>query len=135
MIWLPPSPVSKLDRRRTGKLKMKDNLLAGEGVGGGGGAKSYNHKKVWSSLNHSILSATYCLGLGCAWSCQQSSPHTQNVLHCNESPRKGIVRPQSKFPHSCVCERFIYSQDRSAYFSCSRIGRPIMGIYKSLTDT
>ncbi len=30
-------------------------------------------------------------------------------------PRKGIVRPQSQIPHSCVCERFIYSHDRSAY--------------------
>jgi hypothetical protein len=28
----------------------------------------------------------------------------------------GIAWPQSKFPHSCVCERFIYSQDRSTYF-------------------
>ncbi len=27
-----------------------------------------------------------------------------------------IARPQSQFPHSCVCERFIYSQDRSIYF-------------------
>ncbi len=27
-----------------------------------------------------------------------------------------IVRPQSQFPHSCVCEQFIYSQDRSTYF-------------------
>ncbi len=31
-------------------------------------------------------------------------------------PFLGIVRPQSQFPHSCVCERFIYSQDRSTYF-------------------
>jgi hypothetical protein len=30
-------------------------------------------------------------------------------------PRKGIVRPQSQFPHLCVCERFIYSHNRSAY--------------------
>jgi hypothetical protein len=30
-------------------------------------------------------------------------------------PRKGISRPQSQFPHSCICERFIYSHDRSAY--------------------
>jgi hypothetical protein len=29
--------------------------------------------------------------------------------------RKVIVWPQSKFPHSCVCERFIYFHDRSAY--------------------
>jgi hypothetical protein len=24
-------------------------------------------------------------------------------------------QPQSQFPHSCVCERFIYSHDRSTY--------------------
>ena len=30
-------------------------------------------------------------------------------------PTKGIVRPQSWFPHTCVCERFIYSHDQSAY--------------------
>ncbi len=31
-------------------------------------------------------------------------------------PRKGIARPQSQFPHSCVCERFLYSHYRSTYF-------------------
>ncbi len=30
-------------------------------------------------------------------------------------PRKGVAQPQSQFPHSCVCERFIYAQDQSAY--------------------
>jgi hypothetical protein len=35
------------------------------------------------------------------------------------NPRKGIARPQSWFPHSCACERFIYSHDRSA---CSAAG-------------
>ncbi len=30
-------------------------------------------------------------------------------------PFLGIARPQPQFPHSCVCERFIYSQDRSTY--------------------
>ncbi len=29
-------------------------------------------------------------------------------------PRKGILGPQSQFPHSCVCERIIYSQDGAA---------------------
>jgi hypothetical protein len=29
-------------------------------------------------------------------------------------PRKGIAQPQSQFPHSSVCERFIYFHDRSA---------------------
>ncbi len=30
-------------------------------------------------------------------------------------PRKGIARPKSQFPHSCICERFLYSHDQSAY--------------------
>ncbi len=34
-------------------------------------------------------------------------------------PRKGTARPQSQFPHSCVCERFIYSHDRSASYSAA----------------
>ncbi len=40
--------------------------------------------------------------------------------------RKGTARPQSQFPHSGVCERFIYSQNK---FSCRRIGRLSLGIY------
>jgi hypothetical protein len=31
-------------------------------------------------------------------------------------PFQGIARPQPQFPHSCVCERFIWSQYRSTYF-------------------
>ncbi len=31
-------------------------------------------------------------------------------------PFLGIARPQSQFPHSCVCEQFIYSHDPSTYF-------------------
>ncbi len=30
--------------------------------------------------------------------------------------RKETARPQSQFPHSCICERFIYSHDQSTYF-------------------
>jgi hypothetical protein len=32
-------------------------------------------------------------------------------------PFLGFARPQSQFPHSCVCERFIYSQDQSTYLA------------------
>jgi hypothetical protein len=37
---------------------MTENLLTGEGVvgEGGGGAKSHDSEKAWSSLNHEILS-------------------------------------------------------------------------------
>jgi hypothetical protein len=30
-------------------------------------------------------------------------------------PRKGLSGSQSQFPHSCVCERIIYSHDGSAF--------------------
>jgi hypothetical protein len=30
-------------------------------------------------------------------------------------PRKGITGSQSQFPHSCVCERIIYSHNGSAF--------------------
>jgi hypothetical protein len=46
-----PHPVSKLDQRHTGRLRKRDNLLTGEGVGGGG-AKSYDGgEKAWYSIN------------------------------------------------------------------------------------
>ncbi len=32
----------------------------------------------------------------------------------------GIARLQSKFPHSLVCERFIYSQERSTCFPAAK---------------
>jgi hypothetical protein len=49
-------------------------------------------------------------------------------------PRKGISGPQSQFPQSCVCERIIYSHD-GLPFLLEKICGPILGIYKSLTDT
>jgi hypothetical protein len=56
MIWLllPLLPVSKLDGRHTGRQKKRDNAQTGERVGGGsgGGAKSCDGKKAWSSILH-----------------------------------------------------------------------------------
>jgi hypothetical protein len=39
-------------------------------------------------------------------------------------PGKGIARPQSQFPHSCVCKQFKYPHHRSAY---SAAGNTICG--------
>jgi hypothetical protein len=44
-------------------------------------------------------------------------------------PRKGNARPRSQFPHSRVCERFIYSHDRSAYSAAGKIYGRILGVY------
>ncbi len=41
-------------------------------------------------------------------------------------PGKGTARHQSQFLHSCVCERFIYSQDWFTYFGCSKLDRSIL---------
>jgi hypothetical protein len=48
-------------------------------------------------------------------------------------PRKGIAHPHSQFPHSCVCERFIYTIDLPILLL--EICGQILGIYKLLTDT
>jgi hypothetical protein len=48
---------------------------------------------------------------------RQADPETtlQGKFHLG-IPYLGIARPQSQFPHSCVGEPFIYSQDQSTYF-------------------
>jgi hypothetical protein len=50
-------------------------------------------------------------------------------------PFLGIARPQPQFPHSWVCERIIYSQDRSTYFLQKNSQIDPGNIYKSLKDT
>jgi hypothetical protein len=45
-----------------------------------------------------------------------------------------VLSPNLEFTHSCICERFIYSLDWSAFFCCNQIGRPNQGIHKLLTD-
>jgi hypothetical protein len=46
-------------------------------------------------------------------------------------PFLGIALPLSQFPHSCVSD--LYISRTSPHVSCSRIGRSIVGIYKSLS--
>ncbi len=59
-----------LVRRHTGRLRKRDDLLKGEGGGGGRGAESHDHKKAWSSINHSIPSSSSFLFIkNDPWSC------------------------------------------------------------------
>jgi hypothetical protein len=51
-----PSP-NKLDRRNMGRLRKRDNLPTGEGGRRDGReVESYDRKKPWTSIKHSILS-------------------------------------------------------------------------------
>ncbi len=66
--------------------------------------------------------------------------YSDRQSHCNEIPIYVLLswelRGLSPNFHIQVSasDLYIYSQDRSTY-SCSRIGRLIVGIYKSLSDT
>jgi hypothetical protein len=52
---LPQSPVSKLPLFFL-NLPVRRQLSLLPGEGGGRGAESYEHRKAWPSINHSILS-------------------------------------------------------------------------------
>ncbi len=66
---------------------------------------------------------------------------TELSMHCNENPI--YVFPEKKFRslspdchiHVSVSDLYIPRIGPHTVFSCSRIGRPILGIYKSLTET
>ncbi len=70
----------------------------------------------WSSSAKASGSTSDILAAYSGWGAVHSSGSTlQGKLHIY-IPFLGTVRPQSQFPHSCVCEIFIYSQDQSTYF-------------------
>ncbi len=50
--------------------------------------------------------------------------HTEKTLYRKfetNIPRKETVRPRTLFTHSCFCERFIYSYNRSSYFAAAKL--------------
>ncbi len=74
-------------------------------------------------LNKILCKVFFSSGLALANFVALPDCRRHNCLHCKDTipkfqtniPRKGIARPQFLFLHSCVCERFIYSNDQSAY--------------------
>jgi hypothetical protein len=69
-----------------------------------------------SNFKPGLIFTVHCLSLH---SFSEALPTCQPTLQGKYHlciPFLGIARPQSQFPHSCVCERFIYSQDQSTYF-------------------
>ncbi len=73
--------------------------------------------------------------------CNEAWSTLVRYTHCNENPIYVFfffweLRGLSPHFHiQWICERLIYSRDRSTYFLQKNIGRSIMGIYKSLTNT
>ncbi len=57
----------------------------------------------------------------------------KSLVICQLCVLNAGIAPQSQFSHSCVCKRFIYSQNSVHIFGCSKIDRPLLDIYKSLT--
>ncbi len=88
----------------------------------------------WSACRHGSCSYCRASSPGQSLSSMSSlgSTDVQPFVHTAQNqcrkletniPRKGIAWPQSQFPHSYVCKRFIYSHHRSAYsqFCCKNV--------------
>jgi hypothetical protein len=76
------------------------------------------------------------------WQMPPSKPYIYSsgeAVHCTENPT--YVFPEMKLrglvPNSYlhVSVSYFYFQDRSAHLAAAKKGRPMLGIYKSLTDT
>ncbi len=75
----------------------------------------------FSQLSHNITSSPK---INCS-----TTSHSSWCPHCKDTipkilkeniPRKGFASSQSQFPHSCVCEQFTYSHNRSAYSAAGK---------------
>ncbi len=103
-------------------------------------------KKSCSSTNCYYLEQIFILkcstqtdiGLGYHWLSLPAGTCTAKT-QCRKFetniPRKGIAQPQFQFLQSCICEIFIIFPRSVCLFCCRKICGPILGIYKSLTDT
>jgi hypothetical protein len=96
---------------------------------------------IYFSINrdiHTFLNIAFAGTLGFSSSlslsyCSRKTPCTATKIPLMYS-FSGNSAASAQFPLSCVHERFIYSSRIGLHISSNRIGRPIVGIYKSLTD-
>ncbi len=95
--------------------------------------RRFGRKIIWFTCFWSKLDQNYC-GL-------DIQDFVCGKTHCTKIPfmyplSGNCAASVSISTFMCLWASYcIYSQDPPIYFSCSRIGRSIVGIYKSLTDT
>jgi hypothetical protein len=70
------------------------------------------------------------------WGSPKSDDWRKSLVICQLCDLNAGIVPQSQFSHSCVYKRFtVYIPGISVHiFGCSKIDRPLLDIYKSLTD-
>ncbi len=98
-------------------------------------ALKFNPYFLWSFLQKLKILSNNNWFYFSVWSCTEKTQYRK--LETN-IPRKGTARSQSQFLHSCFCERFIYSQERSAYILLQEnrwTDRGNIYVHRSLTDT
>ncbi len=94
-----------VDRRHTIRLIKRDIFLMGEGGVGGGGAKSDDREKAWSSVNYSILSALLLFACTCT--------HYTYVLHALYSVQYCTVcRLSDSFSSLAEADPFVCNDGR-----------------------
>ncbi len=112
VVWFgsPTSPVRKLDRRHTGRLRKRDNLLSGNGRGGRRGDVEPNHTtarslEVLVLYNHSILSES----------------HTKRKFLVHRSQIRHLCRPGCCLPADFSAFTYSLSQAHYPVANFSRI--------------
>ncbi len=103
------------------------------------------HSQKWLAfyrvrvVSYAVYSVTaFNIKLMCGKKTHGHTSHVGMVLQGKSYlwiPFLGIARRHSQFPHSCVCERFLFIPRIGPHISCRGIGRSIMGMYKSFADT
>ncbi len=93
-----PTPVSKLSLVLSLPVSRRSSLVTQEGGGSGGGDKSYDGEKAWSSINHSILFGLKILSMSHVWfvfNCKMTTSPVMVLLgqklYMKETPRRWIT--------------------------------------------